>query len=47
MMSLLLTSLIKNKNYGGGWVNRWVDGRAVLRIAYSNQKMNCDCKGRL
>ena len=22
----------------GGWMNGWVDGRAGLRIAYSNQK---------
>ena len=26
------------KKYGIGWVSGWKDGKAGLRIAYSNQK---------
>ena len=26
------------KKYGPGWVGGWMDGRAGLRIAHSNQK---------
>ena len=25
-----------------GWAGGWVDGKAVLRIAYSNQKVKLD-----
>ena len=27
------------KKSGAGWIGGWVDGRAGLRIAYSNQQM--------
>ena len=27
----------------GGWVGGWMDGKAGLRIAYSNQKSCCVC----
>ena len=32
--------LYRAKKYGPGWVGEWMDGRAGLRIAYSNKK---DC----
>ena len=28
------------KQYVIGWMDRWVDGRAGLTIAYNNQKLN-------
>ena len=27
------------KKYGTGWMDEWMDGRAGLRTAYSNQKL--------
>ena len=30
--------LFVQKKYGPGWMGGWMDGRAGLRIAYSNKK---------
>ena len=35
----LIHSLFEQKNYGPGWVDGWMGGRAGLRIACSNQKV--------
>ena len=31
----------ENSTALGGWVGGWMNGRAELRIAYSNKKLNC------
>ena len=37
ILNICIQELIKKSLVLGGWMGRWVGGKAVLKIAYSNQ----------